>query len=195
METEEAPRGGLGNAHLALLVFLVAEIMLFAALISSFLIFKSGEPSWPPADLPRLPLAVTVANTLGLSLSAVTMIAALSALKRGRQGPFRGFLGATAFLGVLFLAVQGTEWAGLVRQGLTLQAGMFGGIFYALVGLHAAHVAGAVVFLLEVLRRALNGRYGPRAVLGPSLCTVYWLFVVVLWIGLFVLVYLPWKPA
>ncbi len=185
-------RPGLSNPHLALLVFLVAEIMLFAALVSSYLIFQSGEASWPPADLPRLPLGITTANTLGLVLSAVTLWRSLSALKAGRQGSFRGLLAATAALGVLFLAVQGLEWARLVHHGLTLQAGMYGGIFYALVGLHALHVLGAVVFLLEVLRRALAGRYGPGAI-APSLCGIYWIFVVVLWIGLFGLVYLPWR--
>ena len=187
-------RGGLDNAHLALLVFLVAEVMLFAALVSSYLIFQSGEPSWPPPGLPRLPLAVTAANTLGLLLSAVTMLKSLSALRAGRQGAFRGLLATTAVLGLLFLSVQGLEWTRLVSAPipLNLRSGMFGAVFYALVGLHALHVLGAVLWLLEVLRRALAGRYGPSSA-APSLCTVYWLFVVILWMGLFALVYLPWK--
>ena len=184
------PRPALGNATLALMLFIGFEFMMFAALISADLIFRSGERSWPPAGLPALPLGVTAANTAALLLSGVTMAFALRAVRRDARGAFYAWLALTQVLGLAFLCLQGTEWVRLVAKGLSLQSGMFGAAFFALVGLHALHVLGAVVWLCEIARRARLGRYSAAACLGPTLCGIYWFFVVGLWLLLFVLIYL-----
>ena len=49
------------NARLAILILLGAEIMFFAGLIGTFLVFRLGSVTWPPpsqADV-RLPIGVT----------------------------------------------------------------------------------------------------------------------------------------
>ncbi len=189
---ESARRPALSNAHVGLMIFLVAEVMLFAALISAYLIFRAGERSWPPGDLPRLPLGLTSLNTAGLLASGAAMALALRGIRRNARSAFLSWLGLTQFLGLIFLAVQGTEWARLVGPRVTVRAGMYGGIFYALVGLHAFHVLGAFLWLCEIARRARLGRYSAAVHLGPALCAIYWFFVVALWVLLFLLVYLPW---
>jgi len=186
----KSSRPALSNAALGLILFIGFEFMMFAGLLSAYLIFRSGERNWPPPGLPGLPLGVTAANTAGLLLSGLTMLLALRAVRRDLKTAFCGWLALTQLLGLLFLGVQGFEWAGLVHHGFTMRSGLFGGVFYALVGLHALHVFGAVLWLCEIARRARLGRYSAAAHLGPALCAIYWMFVVGLWMLIFGLVYL-----
>ena len=176
-------------ARIAMLVFLAAETMLFAGFIAAFLVFRLGAPVWPPPFQPRLPLGTTGLNTLVLLASSLTMRGAVQA---GRAADRRGFvtgLGATAALGAAFLALQGSEWARLVAFGLTAASGVYGGLFYVLIGAHGAHVLGALGWLAGLAARATAARVAEPVVAHAAVFALYWYFVVVLWPVLYVLVY------
>ena len=87
--------------------------------------------------------------------------------------------------------MQGYEWARLISYGLHVTSGAYGATFYTLIGLHAAHVIGALVWLLAARciwprdGRFLDGRAGVLRA-----CAIYWHFVVALWPILYVAVYL-----
>jgi cytochrome c oxidase subunit 3 len=180
----------VSNAHLGVLVLLAAESMLFFGMIGAYLVFRYGSAVWPPPGLPRLPLLVTWVNTAVLVASAYTMYRSRSAARRGDQAALVGHLTLTGALGVAFLVIQGSEWVGLVRHGLTLSSGPYGATFYTLIGLHGVHVVGAVGWLLGVTWMARRGRFTPGQYVGVDLCALYWNFVVAFWVLLFVLVYL-----
>ena len=185
-------RPPLSNARLAVLVLLGAETMLFSGLIGAFLVFRVGNVTWPPPshigiELPRL---VTGINTALLLLSGYTMIQAHRAIQGDRAKQLRRWLLITGVLGLLFLGVQGSEWVQLIQKGLTLQSGVYGGIFYVLIGCHALHVLTAVIWLLVVYGLAVAGRFSAEHYVGVDTCTIYWVFVVALWPILYVLVYL-----
>src|SRR6202142_1043980 len=63
------------NAVLGTIVFVVAEIMFFAALISAHTIARASamEGMWPPPGQPRLPVERTAINTAALLLSGVLL--------------------------------------------------------------------------------------------------------------------------
>jgi cytochrome c oxidase subunit III len=180
----------ISNARVGMLVFLGAETMFFAGLISTFLVFRLGHQIWPPAALPRLPVEVTGVNTLILLGSAYTMWRALRAVRLEAPQRFWRMLLYTAILGIVFLGIQGYEWIQLVRFGLTLQSGIYGATFYTLIGCHGLHVFGAVIWLLAVLRQAGKNRYTARQHMGVAVCAMYWYYVVALWPILYGLVYL-----
>jgi heme/copper-type cytochrome/quinol oxidase subunit 3 len=184
------PRRGLDNLRLALLFFMGAEAMFFGALVSALFVLRVGMAVWPPPLEPRLPVAVTAVNTVVLLGSSVSMVAALRALRRGERPRFVAMLATTAGLGAAFLLVQGYEWIRLISFGLTLVSGVYGATFYTLIGLHGLHVAGALVWLLATTLLAARGRF-PELPSSPlQACAMYWHFVVGLWPGLFVAVYL-----
>lgn len=188
---EPRPRGPrLDNSRLAMMFFLAGESMFFAGLMSAFLVLRLSAPLWPPPLQPRLPVLVTGLNTLVLLASSVAMIAALRAVRRGDGRALVERLAVTAALGLLFLAVQGYEWARLIRYGLTVTSGAYGATFYTLIGVHAAHVIGALVWLLTVLLLASRGRFAPGRMTVLRSCATYWHFVVALWPILYVAVYL-----
>jgi cytochrome c oxidase subunit 3 len=187
---DDQPEPPINNARLGVLLFIGAEGMFFAGLLSAFLVFRTGSTVWPPPLQPRLPIVVTALNTLVLLASGLTMHRALRALRRGNRQGFIDGLIVTALLGASFLAVQGYEWARLLQFGLTLSSGVYGATFYTLIGCHAAHVFGAVIWLLVLLTMARRDRFSPPRYVGAAVCGMYWYFVVALWPVLFAMVYL-----
>jgi len=180
----------VSNARLAMLVVIGAESMLFAGLIGTFLVFRLAAREWPPATLPRLPLAMTAVNTVVLFASLVPLTDALRAVRRDDRSRLVRAIALTAALGALFLAVQGAEWVRLVRHGLTLGSGTYGATFYVLIGCHGVHVLVAVAWLAVVALLARRGAFRPRRHAGLEMCAMYWYFVCALWAVLFPLVYL-----
>lgn len=179
----------VSNARLALVMALVVETMFFAGLIGAYIVVRFSSVVWPPPNLPQLPLAVTWVNTMVLSASELTMLAALRAVRRGDGQTLRRNLLVTLVLGSIFVAVQGSEWARLIQHGFTLSSGSYGSTFYVLIGTHAVHVVGAIAWLAAVFVGARRGRYGADRHVGVELCAMYWSFVCVLWLFLFALVY------
>ena len=190
-ESEITVNPPLSNAKLAVLVLLGAETMLFVGLIGAFLVFRMGNVTWPPlshANI-QLPRLVTGINTALLIFSGYTMFQALRSIRLGRIKQLRNLLMLTGTLGLLFLVVQGSEWVQLVGKGLTLQSGVYGAIFYVLIGCHAVHVLGAVIWLAIVVVMAVAGRFSAAHYTGVETCTIYWIYVVALWPILYFLVY------
>ncbi len=183
-----APVGS--NAWLAVLIFLAAEAMFFAGLIAAYIVFRLGSSVWPPPFQPRLPIGVTGVNTLILVASAVTMRLGLRAVTAGKRERLIRLLSVTALCGGIFLAVQGFEWVRLIHFGLTVSSSVYGGLFYVLIGFHALHVIGALLWLLIVLVLAKRGWFTRERHVGLQTCAMYWTFVVALWPVLYGLVYL-----
>ena len=180
------------NARLAILILLGAEIMFFAGLIGTFLVFRLGSVTWPPpsqADV-RLPIGITGINTIVLLLSGYTMIRGLRAIRKDAQEQLRRWLLVTGLLGAIFLIVQGSEWVRLVHHRFTLSSGVYGSIFYVLIGCHALHALVAVLWVMAVFAKAITGKFSASHHVGVEICAIYWTFVVVLWPILYVLVYL-----
>jgi len=177
------------NGVLGMAIFLGAETMVFAGLISGFLILRAGAGTWPPAGQPRLPVAITGLNTLVLLFSAYTMRRATAASRAEHSVEMTRWLRATAALGLTFLAVQGTEWLRLLGFGLRASSSVYGATFYTLIGCHGLHVLAAVIGLL-VLLRARRAPAVERRSARLQVCQLYWLFVVAVWPILYTLVYL-----
>ena len=87
-------------------------------------------------------------------------------------------------LGSVFLLLQGVEFHRLYAQGLTLQTGPYGAVFYCLIGLHGLHVIGGLAFILFLLFSIQNPPQRKRN------AEMYWHFVTVVWLVLFSILYI-----
>lgn len=182
------------NAILGMLIFIGSEVMLFAGLMSAFLVLRSRLPEWPPPGQPRFPLGITALNTLVLLASGWTMLRVWRLARAGgepdREAQMERWLGITAGLGLLFVVVQGIEWTRLIAHGLQISPGIYGGLFSTVIGMHGLHVLLGVAAVLGAWFMVWQGRTMDRMVPVVTAVALFWFFVVAVWPILYVLVYL-----
>jgi cytochrome c oxidase subunit 3 len=171
-----------------MLVFIFAEVMFFAGLISAHTIVRaqSAGGMWPPYGQPRLPVEQTAINTAALLVSGIVLLLSWFAFRRDRSSA-RIPLALSILLGGFFVYSQGIEWVALLGEGLTMQSSSYGGFFYLIVGAHALHAVGALAAMVWAWARLHQGRLA-----ATQLATVaaFWYFVVLVWPVLYVQVYL-----
>ena len=184
-----APRRAplLPNSILGMLMFVGAEVMFFAGLVSAFTVYRSSAAIWPPPDQPRLPLEETALNTAALLASGAFLFFAARMLRRGEREKASRWLLASILLGAFFVVFQGVEWAALIGDGLTLRSSNLGAFFYVIIGIHALHAVIALGLLAYAWLRLRSG-FLPPTVLGAT--EVFWYFVVGVWPVLYLRVYL-----
>jgi cytochrome c oxidase subunit III len=203
---------GLDNRKIAIWAFIGSECMLFASLISTYLIYKGRsvvgpfphEPWTNPATGQQLPaildIPVTSASTFVLLMSSLAMVLALAAVQnkhlpkrtRGERilGSSKLWLAATAGLGAVFLMFQAYEFTSFYHEGLSFRTNLFGSSFFTLTGFHGAHVTAGVLWLLTLLAIDYKRGLGPDDATNVDICALYWHFVDVVWIVIFTLIYL-----
>lgn len=162
---------------MAMLIFVVTEVMLFAGFVSAFTIMRRSALVWPPPGQPRLPVMETAANTALLLASGVTLAIAGRAFRRHAPDARTPLL-ATLLLGSAFVALQGREWVQLVAAGLTMTSSALGSFFYLIVGLHALHAVVALGLVASAWSRLRRGFLAPGFF---GVTEVFWYFVVGIW--------------
>lgn len=189
LEPLRAPRRVpvLPNAVLGMLIFVVAEVMFFAGVLSAFTIIKAGAlpGMWPPPGQPVLPAAETALNTAALLASGVLLALAHRAWRAGVARAKVLLLGSW-LLGAAFVALQGREWLALLAQGLTLTSSPLGSFFYMIVGTHALHALAALAALALAWLRLSKGQLSSGFFFGTQ---AFWYFVVALWPIIYLRVY------
>ena len=176
----------LPSPVMGMLIFVIAEMMMFAGLMSAFSIVKAGALGWPPPGQPRLPVEATAFNTAALLASAVFLFVANSRYARNPDLAKRPLFIAMG-LGAFFVAFQGYEWISLIRQGLTLTSSNHGSFFYLIVGMHGLHAMAGLATLGVAALKLSRGRLAPSSFVASQ---VFWYFVVGLWPVLYFMVYL-----
>jgi len=203
---------GLDSRKIAIWAFIGSECMLFASLISTYLIYKGRSRVGPfPHETWMDPtsghhfhailnIPVTSASTFTLLMSSLFMVLALSAVQNKNVpkrttsdrilGSSKLWLWATALAGSTFLGFQAFEFTSFVHEGLTIRTNLFGSSFFTLTGFHGAHVTAGVIWLLTLLFIDMKRGLSPKEAINVDVCALYWHFVDVVWIAIFTLVYL-----
>jgi cytochrome c oxidase subunit III len=175
-------------------LFIASEAILFGALFANYFYNRAFSTAWPPPGgpiehrVPWYPLPIIL--TFVLMASGVTCHNAVSAIREGRQLGMLGWLSLTIALGVFFIGGQAFEYANLFSEGITPSSGIYGTTFFALTGMHGAHVIGGVAILTAMYARGLAGHFTPARHFGLEGATLYWHFVDLVWIALLFAVYI-----
>ena len=206
---------GLDHRKIAIWAFIGSECMLFASLISTYLIYKGRsvvgpfphEVCNPPQCATQLKailnIPITSVSTFVLLMSSLAMVLALAAVENKDQPGWAGsgwwartlesskvWLMATAILGATFLGFQAYEFTSFVHEGLTIRRNLFGSSFFTLTGFHGAHVTAGVIWLGTLLAIDMKRGLQPKDAVWVDIAALYWHFVDVVWIAIFTLVYL-----
>lgn len=183
-DAQPAHRRGPDGAELArfgLGLLMIAIGSLFLVFVAAFLYLRTRQPEWPPAGRGGMPLGLWV-STLLLVASSVTMQRAVHA-----AAP-RPWLARTLALGCAFLAAQAWVWLDLLAHDALPSDDLYHALFYAVTGLHAAHLVGGLIAIARAARRA---RRAGGAQPNIATCARYWHFMGFVWIVLFALLYAP----
>ncbi|MFZ5471529.1 MAG: cytochrome c oxidase subunit 3 [Myxococcota bacterium] len=178
------------TAFIGMVIFLGSWAMMFAALFFVYGGVRARAGTWPPVDLPALPLWLPLANTLVIALSSAALQYGLFSVQRAKVKALGPALLWALLLGALFLGLQTLLWASLWAEGLTMKAGgAYASVFYGLTALHALHVLVGLAGIGRVCARAFGGEFSAARYLPVRLWAMYWHFVGVVWALMFVSIF------
>ncbi len=192
-----------------MILFIVSEIMFFAAWFWAFFEFSifadarvgatwdaanplytdslSRFAQFPPEGVTTFdPFHLPLMNTLVLLLSGTTVTWAHHALQKGDMGGAKLGLFITILLGLAFSGLQALEYS---HAGFTYDGTLYGSAFFMATGFHGAHVIIGTIFLTVCLLRLMAGNMTSKKHLGFEFAAWYWHFVDVVWLFLFAFVY------
>ena len=175
----------ISKGYLATWILMTAVIMLFAGLSSAYIVLR-GVPEWQNITVPRLAWA----NTIVLFASSIAIEFARAAVRRNQSGAVLQWLGVSGVLGLGFLAGQFAVWRQLVNAGVYLSTTIHSSFFYVLTGAHALHLAGGMIGLIVVLRKAFANQLTAGNHESLRVWALYWHFMDVVWIYCFLLLLL-----
>jgi cytochrome c oxidase subunit 3 len=163
-------------------VFLAVATSLFALLISAYFMRMMGE-DWTTLAVPR----VLWLNTGLLILSGVAMQWTRGAANRGQIDGVRIGLMAGGILTFAFLAGQLVVWRQLNASGYFVAANPANAFFYLFTALHGLHLLGGLWVWGKTTAKVWRGVEVGGIRLSVQLCTVYWHFLLLVWLVLFAL--------
>jgi cytochrome o ubiquinol oxidase subunit 3 len=170
-------------------IFLLSDIIMFSALFATYAVLH-GQTAGGPAGHDLFELHRVGIETLSLLFSSYTCGLALLAIERRQLTAFYVCAGLTFVLGATFLGLELSEFAGLIARGAGPSRSAFLSAFFALVGLHGAHVTVGLTWLVFMV--AQTAYRGPRDfVRRRLLCfSLFWHALDIIWVALLTLVYL-----
>ncbi len=189
---EQATAGGLNVRALppmnvgrtALKFFLGVASVLFFMLIVAYAGRMAFE-DWRPGPTPWL----LWQNTIMLILSSMALQwAHYSATSGDINGVRVGLFAAGAFT-FGFLTGQVIAWQQLGTSGYFEATNPAIAFFYMITGLHVLHLAGGVVGWTAISSKVWSGARTAEVRESIALCTIYWHFLLVVWLVLFALLF------
>jgi cytochrome c oxidase subunit 3 len=174
----------LPTAKLGLRVFLAVVTVLFMLLILAYGSRMAFE-DWRPAPQLRL----LWLNTAMLILSSLAMQWAQISARRGEiEGVWNG-LRAGGVFAVAFLGGQILAWRQLNMMVAFDVTNPAVGFFFLITALHGLHLLGGLVAWGRTAAKVWRGFDVAHVRMSVELCTVYWHFLLLVWLILFGLLF------
>ena len=179
---DPVPAFNAPSEKVALAFFLVVVAVVFSLFTVGYLV-RMELPDWRPLSEP----AQLWFNTGLLLVSSVLFQWARTIARReSHQNLMTAFVGAGLFA-FLFIASQLVIWNNLQDAGYYMTSNPANAFYYLMTGLHAVHLLGGLWVWSKTLFRLLAGTEVGDVRLSIDLCSLYWHFLLVVWLVLFAL--------
>ncbi|WP_420223380.1 cytochrome c oxidase subunit 3 [Pigmentiphaga litoralis] len=170
-------------------LFLLSDIVMFAAFFASYAVLRDHTAGGPSGAEVFHRNKVLIETACLLFSSYACALLALAVERHNRLASFAAGA-ATLALGIAFIVLEATEFAGMVDNAAGPSRSAFLSAFFALVGLHGLHVCVGAFWLLVMLVQIATLGF-PPAVLRRIRCfSLFWHSLDIVWIGVFTIVYL-----
>lgn len=167
----------------ALYLFLAIISSLFALFFTAYIMRMDPHHGGDWHTIPKP--GILWLNTLLLICSSIAMQWAKNTALRHAGKFLRTALAIAGVFTLLFLAGQLLAWQQL-HQGDDLHLSNPAlGFFYLLTGVHALHLIGGLYVWARAFIRVWSGVTAPSVTLSVELCTVYWHYLLLVWLVLF----------
>ncbi len=180
---ETAHHGPLGtNTRLIALLGLLAVVSSFFALILSAYALRMELGDWVPLTEPQL----LWTNTVMLILASIVFQWTRNAAVKNQQSRLAPGLLLTGLLTTAFVVGQLVAWQQLQSSGQFITSNPSNAFFYFLTGAHAVHIIGGMYVWARATAKVVLGK-GDALLIARSieLCTIYWHFLLLVWLVLF----------
>lgn len=165
---------------IGLTTFLAVAVSVFALFISAYTI-RMEEADWRPLTEPNL----LWVNTALLILASIVYHWTRNAAIKGQTARLKPGLTIAGALTVLFLAGQLMAWQQLSTAGYYLGANPANAFFYLLTSMHGLHILGGMWVWATSTIKVWTGAEADSVRQSIELCTVYWHFLLLVWVVLF----------
>ena len=170
------------SMRLGLVVLIAVIASLFGLFMSAYLM-RMEYADWRPMADPSL----LWLNTGILVMCSIALQWAYFAARHDHVQTLKVALTAGGLLSIAFISGQYVVWQQLNAGGYYLDANPASAFFFLLTGLHVLHLLGGLVAWGRTTIRLWSGAAPARVRLGVELCTVYWHFLLAVWVVLFAL--------
>ena len=170
-------------------IFLLSDFILFAGFYAAYAVLSHATVGGPrPAQLFDLKTVALETAFLLLSSFACGM-ATIAGNARNMLWAQIGYL-VTGLLGLGFLFLEFSEFGRMLATGAGPQRSAFLSAFFALVGLHGAHVTIGLLWLGTTMAQLWAKGFRPD-IMRRALCfALFWHALDIIWVGIFTNVYL-----
>ena len=165
---------------LGLTTFLAVAVSLFALFVSAYTL-RMEEADWIPVQDPNL----LWINTGFLVLASIAYHWTRNQAVAGRGRYLMAGLIASGVLSAVFLLGQLATWQQLQDAGYYVSTNPANAFFYLLTGVHALHLLGGLYVWGRSVVRVWGGADADAVRLSIELCTIYWHFLLLVWVVLF----------
>jgi cytochrome c oxidase subunit 3 len=176
-------------ARTGMWIFLAVLTSLFALFVTAYWMRMGHGPAEGVAPLDWRPVTepgILWLNTALLVLGSVSMQWARQAADRGNSSRLQVPWLLGGVFAAAFIVGQGLAWRQLQAAGVYAASNPANAAFYLLTGVHAAHLIGGLVAWLRTSARMFRADSTVESVrLAVELCTVYWHFLLLVWLVLF----------
>jgi len=170
-------------------IFLLSDIVMFAALFASYAVLVRATAGGPSGLQLFSQVSVALETAFLLASSYTCGLMSLAVGEKRRDATY--LLAAVTFmLGAAFLTLELREFAAMIARGATPQRSAFLSAFFTLVGCHGLHVTAGLIWLV-VMMAQVSVRGFRANVQRRLLCfSLFWHALDIIWVGLFTVVYL-----
>jgi cytochrome c oxidase subunit 3 len=166
---------------IALLAFMAVASSFFALILSAYALrMELGD--WVPLTEPQL----LWMNTAILIVASIVFQWTRNAAINDRQSRLKPGLIITGALTLGFVLGQFIAWQQLQNSGQLVSSNPSNGFFYLLTGAHAIHILGGLYVWARATLRVVAGSGDTEGIRRSiELCTIYWHFLLIVWLVLF----------
>lgn len=188
MTAQEHKERSARSYKLLLLFAMGSMTMMFAGIVSAFVVSKSREDWMKDFQFPT----AFYLSTIIIILCSVTFHLAKKAIQKDNRQLTTSLLLLTLALGIGFVLCQFKGFHQLMDSGYFFtgpESNIATTFLYVIATVHLVHLAGGIISLLIIIYNHFKQKYNSGQLLGIELGAMYWHFLDFLWICLFLFLY------